>query len=337
MRWEDERYVRLFVRDTTTWKLLPWQAKCLLPLILRKLDRSGLAEVGKTPERGIAALIDVPEELVKEGLPALLREEIFLLQGGVLSMPNFVAAQECLSSSAQRKRAQREKLRSGLKEEMSRTLGQVGTTRDNLGQAGTSRDNVTPCCAVPCLAVPCCAVPSRAEKGREEDLPLSGHPDLAKTEPPAALVLASPSAQASPAPRKKRASLVAKKPKPPRTEPIGGPTWDAYSEAYTRRYGTEPVRNARTNSCVRKLVELIGAEEAPMVAAFYVSHLGGVYAQKGHALPLLVANAESLRTQWLTQRPINSEAVRREERSAANPARAYAEELRRQAREDSDA
>jgi hypothetical protein len=38
MDWANERYVRLFVRDTTTWKLLPWQSRLLLPAILRKLE-----------------------------------------------------------------------------------------------------------------------------------------------------------------------------------------------------------------------------------------------------------------------------------------------------------
>ena len=69
MRWEDERYVRLYTRDTATWKLLPWQAKCLLPLLLRKMDRAGTAEVGEPAGEGIAALTDMPLELVAE-IPA---------------------------------------------------------------------------------------------------------------------------------------------------------------------------------------------------------------------------------------------------------------------------
>lgn len=72
MRWEDERYVRVYTRDTATWKTLPWQARALLPLLMRKLDRAGLMELGGEGASGIAAVLDLPATVVRPGLAALV-------------------------------------------------------------------------------------------------------------------------------------------------------------------------------------------------------------------------------------------------------------------------
>lgn len=111
MDWENETYVRLFKRDTATWKMLPWQGRAILPLILRKLDRSGILELGDDGEEALAALIDMPIEVVSAGLPELLRRQVFRLVSGKLVMPNYLKAQESKQSDSQRKRESREKQR----------------------------------------------------------------------------------------------------------------------------------------------------------------------------------------------------------------------------------
>lgn len=53
MNWSDERYVKLYERDTLTW---PWQAKCVFALLLRKVDRSGVLDTGRSdtiPPKGV--------------------------------------------------------------------------------------------------------------------------------------------------------------------------------------------------------------------------------------------------------------------------------------------
>jgi hypothetical protein len=111
MDWANERYVRLYVRDTTTWKLLPWQSRLLLPAIMRKLDRSGIIDIGDDGDEGLAAVVEVPLEFLQAGLPELLRRRVFQLVRGKLVMPNFLEAQEAKQSDAQRKRESREKQR----------------------------------------------------------------------------------------------------------------------------------------------------------------------------------------------------------------------------------
>lgn len=82
----------------------------------------------------------------------------------------------------------------------------------------------------------------------------------------------------------------------------GSLVWGAYSPSYESRYGTKPVRNAKVNKLLQMLVERLGAEEAPHVAAFYVGHQNRLYVSAGHAVDLLLRDAEKLRMEWATNR-----------------------------------
>lgn len=139
MDWANEKYVRLFVRDTVTWKVLPWQSRALMPLLLRKLDRSGVLEFGDYGEKGIAILLDVPVDFVQAGLPALLKHQVFTMASGRLVMPNYIPAQETRQSDKQRQRDSRERRAKG--EEPSE---EPMTTGDVLSPPVTSGHQVSP-------------------------------------------------------------------------------------------------------------------------------------------------------------------------------------------------
>lgn len=111
MRWEDERYIRLYTRDTVEWRMLPWQSKALLPLILRKVDRAGLLELGKHGARGLASIVELPLEVVEPGLAGLLEDGCLLLRDTLIAVPNFIVAQEAPSSDALRAREYRARQR----------------------------------------------------------------------------------------------------------------------------------------------------------------------------------------------------------------------------------
>lgn len=152
MRWIDERFVRLYTRDTTTWKLLPWQSKALLPLLLRKLDRTGIVDLGDDGFDGIAALTDMPLELVTAAMPDLLRRRVFVLAGRELVMPHFIEAQEAVASPKLRAELHRERVKT-----RNETLQSV-TKRDDSSRYETD-DNaasrgITPIRAEPSSAVP---------------------------------------------------------------------------------------------------------------------------------------------------------------------------------------
>lgn len=77
-------------------------------------------------------------------------------------------------------------------------------------------------------------------------------------------------------------------------------TWESYAFAYQVRYGTQPVRNAKVNGQLSQLVRRLGSEEAPRVAAFYLTHNKALYVSARHATDLLLRDAEGLRTEWAT-------------------------------------
>ncbi|HSW83473.1 MAG TPA: DUF1376 domain-containing protein [Usitatibacter sp.] len=102
-----------------------------------------------------------------------------------------------------------------------------------------------------------------------------------------------------------------------RTPPQTGPTWTAYSLAYTERYGTPPVRNARVNGQLAQFVKRIGIEESPKVAAFYLTHNRVQYVRSQHAVGLLLQDAEGLHTEWATARKTSDTEARQADRTMA--------------------
>ena len=114
LRWEDERYVRLYTRDTVGWNMLPWQSRALLPLLCRKVDRVGVLEIGSHGTKGLASTVGLPINVTEQGLKGLVSTGAVVISNGTLLIPNFLKAQDTPSSDAQRKRDQRERARASL-------------------------------------------------------------------------------------------------------------------------------------------------------------------------------------------------------------------------------
>lgn len=104
----NERFVLLYTRDTVTWKLLDWEARAVLMFLLRKVDRAGVIDVGEDGLEGLAALIEVPIDVVRRTAPQLLRRDTVASRSGYVVLPNFLAAQETPRSDRQRQRDSRE-------------------------------------------------------------------------------------------------------------------------------------------------------------------------------------------------------------------------------------
>lgn len=97
--------------------------------------------------------------------------------------------------------------------------------------------------------------------------------------------------------------------------PPSAETWRAYAGAYEQRYGVPPVRNAKVSGQLAELVKRVGAEDAPHVAAFYVTHNSAFYVARGHAVGNLLADAEKLRTEWATNRQVTQTRARQMDRT----------------------
>lgn len=99
-------------------------------------------------------------------------------------------------------------------------------------------------------------------------------------------------------------------PSAPRVSGKTNATWEAYSEAYKMRYREDPVRNAQVNSKLAQLVDRLGAEEAPLVAEFFLTHNDQYYVKKMHPVGALLQDAEKIRTEWKTgNRMLSATAV----------------------------
>ena len=94
--------------------------------------------------------------------------------------------------------------------------------------------------------------------------------------------------------------------------------WGAYSQAYAERYGASPVRNASVNGQIALFVGKLGAEEAPGVAAFYLSHKNGLYVSAMHPVNLMLRDAERLRTEWATGRQVTRSQGQQADKTQTN-------------------
>lgn len=114
MRWEDERYVRLYTRNSLDWRTLSYGARGLFALLLREVDRAGVLPLGKHGERGVAAAVEGAWADVEPALHELLADGCILIRDNALVIRNFIEAQEAHASDKSRQRAARERARDGV-------------------------------------------------------------------------------------------------------------------------------------------------------------------------------------------------------------------------------
>lgn len=131
MDWSNERYVRLYTRDTTTWKRLGWDGQCVLMHLLRKLDRSGTLDLsGLEAWEAVMLHIGATEDVAKRGVEAILRTETAVATAGKLIFPSFIEAQECSKTDKQRQRESRDRRAATGKEPPTSVTVRDGQSQD---------------------------------------------------------------------------------------------------------------------------------------------------------------------------------------------------------------
>jgi hypothetical protein len=166
MNWADERYIRVYTRDTADWLALGWEAQALFLLLQRKADRAGIVQCGRSGVRGLAALVGMPPDVATRALAVLLEDGCLQATTGGFVFPEFLEAQEATSSDAARQRKHREKARATALANASRHVTSVRDIVTSSVTSVTTRGHVVtePVTSVtPSRAVPSRAVPSRAE------------------------------------------------------------------------------------------------------------------------------------------------------------------------------
>lgn len=140
MRWEDERYVRIYTRDTPDWIAMKWQGRAVFYELCRKVDRSGFIAVGKSGMRGLAGCLLMPQDVTEEGIDELLTDGCVKRVDGGLLIGNFIEAQETPQSDRARKRAQRERDRDSKKATSSGAGHAPAADQVDTGHSVTNRD-----------------------------------------------------------------------------------------------------------------------------------------------------------------------------------------------------
>lgn len=200
MDFTNERYVRLYVRDTVTWKRLGWDGQNALTQLLRKADRSGVIDLnGIEPWEAVVVLCGAPEEQARRGMARLLELEVVAHEDGRLLFPRYLEANECKQSDAQRQRESRARRgpisRNPPPDVTKRDHKESQNVTDCHGQSQgvtgshTESQTVTPCLAVPSVPyqpVPCVSenAHARESSARFEKPPVGeAPPNTAPSEP----------------------------------------------------------------------------------------------------------------------------------------------------------
>jgi hypothetical protein len=263
MRWADERYVRVYTRDTGEWLALGWEAQALCLFALRKADRAGIIQTGKARARGLAGMTGMPLDVVERVLPLLLDDGCLREAPNAYIIPNFIAAQETPTSDAQRKRDQRERdrdkavadgasgSRAGLDVEgtMSRrsvtTDGHAGASRHGVTQDGHATESQEVTAGHAGTVTPNCTVPNRAK-----DLPAPEGREVSPQQP--ALFEQPAHPPTSNVPRKARQR--------PTSEPKGDPRHQPLVEALVAAAPGYAFLGGQDAKAVKRLLELADSD-----------------------------------------------------------------------------
>lgn len=94
----------------------------------------------------------------------------------------------------------------------------------------------------------------------------------------------------------------------------GSQFFEAYSKAYKKRYGVEPVRNMKQNALSFQITTRLGLEDSLQLAEFYLNHDDTFYVKNLHPLGLLLNSCESLVTQMKSGYKMNNVIAKKEEK-----------------------
>jgi hypothetical protein len=70
--------------------------------------------------------------------------------------------------------------------------------------------------------------------------------------------------------------------------------WNAYKDAFVARYGREPIRDAKVNSIIRRLVERIGLDLSERLVPYFIRRDDAFYVNAGHEIGLCLLHCQKL-------------------------------------------
>lgn len=133
MRFEDERYVRVYTRDTPDLLAIGWEGRAVLWELIRKVDRAGVIDLAKGDIAVLPELLRLPPDVFWAGWERLVKRGLVELGDTAAVIPRFIEAQEARQSDKSRARESRARRR-----DLARTgtIATPVTKRDNRSQGG---------------------------------------------------------------------------------------------------------------------------------------------------------------------------------------------------------
>jgi len=128
--WANEPWVKLYTRRTPETLSWPWQSRVVMDELLKVVDRSGQIGLGQVGVKGLALAIMLPLEVVEPGLAGLLEDGCVTQRNKVLTIENFIEAQEAPTSNKFRQQKLRDR-RKALKSLDTTVTRRNGASRRN--------------------------------------------------------------------------------------------------------------------------------------------------------------------------------------------------------------
>lgn len=86
----------------------------------------------------------------------------------------------------------------------------------------------------------------------------------------------------------------------PKGKPVTSDLWSVWSEEYQRTYGVEPLRNAKINGMLARLVNMLPKDDATAVVRHYLRSANQFYTFARHPVELLLRDVQKLYTELKT-------------------------------------
>lgn len=191
MNWAEERWVKLYTRDTPEWAAVSLGARGLFYELTRKVDGAGQLHLGRKGVHALAACVRGELAQVTEALTELLQDGCVVLDGETLVIPNSVEAQAARTSDTIRKRMQRGRdrdqlLAAGMPEQHSGMAVDLLAKQARASHAVTPSHTPSPPVVTPSPAESHDVTPGHAESRREESRREESRRDQTREEPPPA-------------------------------------------------------------------------------------------------------------------------------------------------------
>ncbi len=131
MNFDDERFVKIYPRNTTNWKLLGWEGRCVLMMLFREVDRAGCLDIEGGIE-GLALLLDLPPDMTERGFSACVKRGTVVQNGNLAIIPNFTRAQDARQTDRVRQAESRARRREVAMSQNVTNVARTVTERDEM-------------------------------------------------------------------------------------------------------------------------------------------------------------------------------------------------------------